>query len=362
MAFQINLILLFAHASAVMHKRGFEVMPDGNSTPEDGNSTPEDGNSTPEDSPRGSANASMTPGSDIVHPAVIITGICDSGTRGVTDALMNLGLKVCKKTLHPHTLDSDLTNPFTKIHKILASSEGLHFKKQEKADLFEEAVTFEREAAKKTRQCIDEESGTSTGLWGYKNPDHIFLLPVLDKAFNHTAKYLIVARDPRDVCTAENQIQYNTWGKQVLQGQTDDCYQFWAMTWKEVLDNYGSSNAVKVVRIEDLVMPDPSRSTISKKTLRRTLRFIGISPKPRRIKAKLKQMHKFAGEYMVHHYDMTDEDRQKLLLQVSSRPQTDNDLLFDIMGQLGYNTSKINLTTPKAGMVINANTRKHTVW
>jgi len=358
MAFQINLILLFAHASAIVHNGGFEVMPDGNSAPED--------------RPRGSSPNQVSfeeTGSHISSPPVIVSGICDSGTRGVINVLMNTGLKVCKKALHPdynpNTLDSTITNPLNhRIHPILLENKGLHFNQQAKASHFTEAVNFERQAAEQTHQCIAEESGHSAAEapWGYKNPDHIFLLPVLDKAFNHHAKYLIVARDPRDVCTAKNQFQFSHWGKNVLQGQTDDCYQFWAMTWKEVLRNYGRSKKARIVRIEDLVMPDPSKSDISKKTLKRTLKFIGVGKKwhpiqlNAQLNAQLKEMHKYKGEYMLHHDGMTDEDRQNQLLKVRQRKATDNQLLFDIMGQLGYDTSKIALTTPKADIVIHHGT------
>jgi len=288
------------------------------------------------------------------HPSTVIVGICDSGTRGVEQMVVNLGFKVCQESLHESSLDNDLTkglNDF--INPILEFAEGSISDRQLSAPNFSDAVATELAGAAESLSCIlgEDETSLEAGhlTWGYKNPDHIFLLPVIDAAFEQKSKYLIVARDPRDSCTAHNRGQLHHYGTHFLDEQ-QDCWQFWAKVWDSVLNTYEHDHRVKVVRVEDLVMPDPTRNSISFAKLQQVVDFMNISPTEEEMIAELQGMHAYQDSYMGHHYNMTDEDRQSLLSDIAARP--DNTMLFKSMRRLGYSTSGYEVTTPECPAVI----------
>jgi len=76
-----------------------------------------------------------------------------------------------------------------------------------------EAIETERAAATRTLDCaindtaLSPDSMPANFKWGYKNPRHIYLMPVLDEAFNGKQKMVAVARDFRDLCSGSNRGQ-----------------------------------------------------------------------------------------------------------------------------------------------------------
>jgi len=175
----------------------------------------------------------------------------------------------------------------------------------------------------------------------------------MDEAFHNKTKYLIVARDPRDICTAHNQGQVNAFKQYFRGGGHDDCYQYFATLWRHVLGAYHGSDRVKVVRIEDLVRPPDAHESRPKarRVVKDMLRFLGISKKSKAaIDHQLNLMHKYKGEYGGHHYDMGPDDRDRILDQVSHRRNSKQ--LFNAMSLLGYHRRKFKLTKPKSAMVL----------
>ena len=68
---------------------------------------------------------------------------------------------------------------------------------------------------------------------------------------------VLVARDPRDICTGNNQGQWHEIGG----GHKNDlapCLAWWASTWSRILEGDGAMARFAIVRIEDLVLPDPT--------------------------------------------------------------------------------------------------------
>lgn len=294
-------------------------------------------------------------GSNFSSPSVVIVGICDSGTRGVEEAVINLGFKACQWALHEGSRDNILTRQLNDyINPVLTASNGSISDLQKDAPEFADAMDTEIAGAAKSLSCIleqESENPQAQLTWGYKNPDHIFLLPVVDAAFDYQPKFLIVARDPRDSCTAHNQGQYDKYKQHFFnEGEQQDCWQFWARVWDRVLNTYEHSQRVAVVRIEDLVMPNPDADPTSLMKLEQVMSFMGIDPTEENMIAELKGMHAYNETYMGHHYNMTEEDRHHLLGEISSRH--DNTLLFKSMRRLGYSTSGFELTVPECQTVL----------
>jgi len=89
------------------------------------------------------------------HPTVLITGIGDSGTRGVEDLLLHLGLNICMKSLHDDTLDGDYTKGARHYYApILTASRGSISSFQRQAAMFKEAVETEKKGAARVAECV----------------------------------------------------------------------------------------------------------------------------------------------------------------------------------------------------------------
>jgi len=281
-------------------------------------------------------------------PATIIAGVSDSGTRGVEEAVMDLGWQVCKDSLVPGSLDSKYTNDLHDNAFSLLKKAGRSFGKQSKyIPEFRHAVLDETDDAKQIAECIRSSGGDLAKPWGYKNPFHIFLLPVLDSAFERKTKYLLVARDPRDAASAHNQFQFEYFGRAMSLNDGKDRWDYWADVWKMVLDYYEDSDHARVIRIEDLVMPDPETNS----KLYKVCDFMQLPLCSQdKVVTALTKMHSFKSEYMGHHYQETAQDRQRLVNEVLAR--RDQGYLFECMGRLGYKVNEFGLTSPTSKLVL----------
>jgi hypothetical protein len=100
------------------------------------------------------------------------------------------------------------------------------------------------------------------------------MLPVMDAAFSdavgsNTTLQLVVARDPRDICTGLMQMDFRMYGqmmgfpvdKALFRKQPADCLMWWGQLWSQVLPSLegavaasaSNNTRIAVVRIEDLV-------------------------------------------------------------------------------------------------------------
>jgi len=280
-------------------------------------------------------------------PTTIIVGVSDSGTRGMEDAVMHLGWQTCEQALTHNALDSTYTMNLKSAARSLLQKTGHNFSKQhEDVSDFPNAVHDETDDATRTAECIRSSGGDLTKPWGYKQPYHILLLPVLDSAFERKTKYLLVARDPRDSSSAHNQIQFRSFRHSV--NDVKDRLDYWADVWKMVLDYYEDSDHARIIRIEDLVMPDPETNS----NLYKVCNFMQL-PQPYcsqdKVVTVLRKMHSFSGEYMGHHYEFTSSDRETLVNKVLAKT---NQGLFESMDRLGYNVSEFGLTHPSSKIVL----------
>lgn len=301
-------------------------------------------------------------------PNIVITGIGDSGTRGMKLMLQHLGVSMCgwwdrpagagdnKLTMPTHLYIKDLLRA---AHGSVNSRAGYM-----QSNSFNEAVHAERSGAQNTLDCIIEDmdfmnASLPIGFkWGYKNPRHAYLMPVMDVAFHNKHKVLMVARDPRDLCTGSKEDfgglwQLEKYGSIVL-GERDDqsleqCMRFLASVWAPVLQDYGHDDNLLIVRIEDLVMPDPTASNTSQQMLKRIMEYAAdISPSIEQLQEELKESHSHADSYMGHHQGMTLAEKEAVEIQTASYKGE----VHDMMKALGYQTDHYGLIDPSHPRVL----------
>uniref|UniRef100_A0A7S1FI27 Protein-tyrosine sulfotransferase n=1 Tax=Noctiluca scintillans TaxID=2966 RepID=A0A7S1FI27_NOCSC len=316
-------------------------------------------------------------------PDVVIFGVGDSGTRGVKAMMEHLGVAMCFNTTDAG--DNMYTQPTqSMIGELLRAANGhvSETKSYIESDVFDHAVELELHGARQTRDCAIKTMGMTEDTlpkhfkWGYKNPRHTYLLPVVDAAFNGQQKLLGVARDPRDLCTAHNKGQLHFYGHTVLlpedlmefhhllntatyleQRQPNEfpsgftmkeCLTFIASVWSSILQEYAHRDNFLVVRIEDLVVHDPNTSTTGKDTVERLMAHAGISPSEDQVQQQLEVAHDHNHSYMGHHYKMSQGSRKQLEDEVASY----TGLVHEVMHALGYDVQHYGLVKPKHPRVI----------
>jgi len=295
----------------------------------------------------------------------------------------DLGIAMCNNTNAAG--DNSYTRPtHSMIGKLLQAAHGhvSETKSYIESDVFDQAVRLERRGAQQTRDCAIKTMGMTEDTlpklfkWGYKNPRHTYLLPVVDAAFNGQQKLLGVARDPRDLCTANNKGQLDRYGRAVslpedlmefhhlLNTTTDleerqpnefpsgftmkECLTFIASVWSSILQEYAHRDNFLIVRIEDLVVHDPNTSTTGKDIVERLMAHSGISPSEDQVQQQLELAHHHKDSYMGHHYSMSQGSRKQLEDEVASY----TGLVHDVMQALGYDVQHYGLVKPKHPRVI----------
>mmetsp|Transcript_891 Transcript_891/g.1842 ORF Transcript_891/g.1842 Transcript_891/m.1842 type:complete len:346 (+) Transcript_891:1-1038(+) len=295
-----------------------------------------------------------------VIPNVVIFGFGDSGTRGVRLMMQHLGISMCSYTVPGlggvDTKDNVLTWPTQSFTTMLQGSR----KGYKSSPFFKAAVLTERSGAQNTLDCIIEDMSLKNASlpigfkWGFKNPRHAYLMPVMDVAFHSKHKVVMVARDFRDLCTADNTGQYGTYGEIVLGELVDEkslaqCMRFLASVWASVLQEYGDDENFLVVRIEDLVMPDPKASNTSQLILKRIMEHAAdISPSTEQLQEELKEPHAHRDSFMGHHYGMTLAERTTLEIKTASYTGE----VHEMMKALGYHTHHYGLIDPSHPRVL----------
>lgn len=220
-------------------------------------------------------------------PSVVVGGIGDSGTTAVIGALHRLGLVHCDKLnmfLEPvwAYYAPDGTPRGIVIRKLLESGNNQMTQAayQTYPEQWEKALGLAHIASTKIGACIAEQYGRKArkalaGLtWGWKEPHWGWMLPVMDSAYELQTKYLIIARDPRDICTGDMQDQFHEYGEMLW---IDNCHEWWAGYWNQLLNNYENTDRMRVVRIEDLVVPEPGRESTSLEVLQCVLKHVGLA-------------------------------------------------------------------------------------
>merc|ERR1719277_1692335 len=118
---------------------------------------------------------------------------------------------------------------------------------------------------------------------------------------------------------------------------------FLATVWASVFREYGEDDRLLIVRIEDLVMPNPTTTNTSQQVLKRMMEHgAGISPSAEQLQEELTETHKHVESYMGHHYNMTADARKLLEEEVASYTGA----VHDMMHALGYHKDHYGLVEP----------------
>ena len=209
------------------------------------------------------------------HPDVVVFGVGDSGTRAFTDYLSGAGgVHMCdgggprKGSRNPKTLDCTPTqecqlgpsSPLTQgqASRPVQLSRAAYMTASSEA--FRDTVQCERLQSEKVFRKIQRKFQNETEdccFWGYKNPRHTYLLPVIREAFGDDTGMILVARHPYDVCSGKNQAQYNHFGHWFGNNGTEmpSCMEFWFQVMSQVLHTIEAHpRTMRIVRIETLVL------------------------------------------------------------------------------------------------------------
>lgn len=302
-------------------------------------------------------------------PNLVIAGVGNSGTRGVKDLMQKLGLQMCYDV--NDSQDNMKTDPgfHPKVRKALKSlleGDGGRISLaayQRDSPQFQSLVSWQEKAVAETARCARE--GSHAGPWGFKNPQQLYLWPISKHLYGDRSKLLLVARDPRDICSSRNQIQFNTYCESLLGrrcGGESDCYSFWAKLNSDFLDENANTDSVRLVRIEDLAVPEPE---VSRARVECLLDFSGLRQRQgeigrlwsrgRRllfgdddIATAVSTIHAHSKSYMGRHYGASDADR-KSRVEFTSKHQ--DPLVRKTMLRLGYDPDSFSLLQPRESTV-----------
>ena len=294
-------------------------------------------------------------------PSVVIFGIGDSGTRAVRSLYHAGGVAMCDETNGAG--DDWPTRVADECLDHLLSAEGgevstVAFKKAANS-AFVRAVAAERRGSNESHWCaVRANRVTGAAPWGYKGPRKIYMLPVIEEAWTSLAstQLVLVARDPRDICSGNNQQQFKATKHHygIAEKDTAACLEWWAKVWSNVLPELGgkalSTAAAKqltIVRIEDLVLPDVQVALPLAECMVRPA--IGKAPVMSSLITALYDMHAHGGSYGggLEHVGGDISLHRRV-----TAAATQSTAALRVMELLGYAPKRYGVTTPNSSRVL----------
>jgi len=294
-------------------------------------------------------------------PSVVIFGIGDSGTRAVRSLYHAGGVAMCDET---NGAGDDWPTRIADecLDHLLSADRGevsaVAFKKAPNS-AFAKAVAAERRGSNESHWCaVRANHVTGTAHWGYKGPRKIYMLPVIEEAWTslNSTQLVLVARDPRDICSGDNQQQFKATKRHYGIEAKDmaACLEWWAKVWSNVLPEMGgralSGAAAKqlvVVRIEDLVLPDVQLALPLAECMVRAA--IGKAPDMSSLITALYEMHAHGGSYGggLDHVGGDISLRRRVTAAATQSPAA-----LRVMELLGYAPKRYGVTTPTSSRVL----------
>mmetsp|Transcript_24251 Transcript_24251/g.46054 ORF Transcript_24251/g.46054 Transcript_24251/m.46054 type:complete len:342 (+) Transcript_24251:86-1111(+) len=294
-------------------------------------------------------------------PPVIIAGIGDSGTRGVKELMQTLGLRMCNEV---NENQDNIRTSFMResemlhgiLHLIRAADSTLSANYQRNVDAFQHLLAWQKRHLEATKDCALRTSKDANAVWGLKNPAQLYMWPITEHAYANRSKLLLVVRDPRDICTSSNKEQFNAFCESLIGRPCEyesDCYSFWAKVWYDVSEHFVPNGNVKLVRIEDLAVPEPA---VARPKVECMLEFAGLGThsdqsrtfhsymKQRDVEKALDQVHHHSSTYMGRRHGATAWYRKYL---ASHTKHHKDPLVKQMMLHLGYDPSSFKLLEPK---------------
>ena len=221
--------------------------------------------------------------------------------------------------------------------------------------------------------------------WGYKSPRQIFMLPAMDEAFSSavgptSTLQLVVARDPRDICTGSNLMEFKMYASSMgfavdgalYKHQQADCLLWWGELWGQVLPSLGGeavpsasiTSRIAVVRIEDLVGAPINTSAAALRAdeitpvVRCMLELLGIQDTAGAdLQAQVAPLQEHVSSYGGGEKHATEQMRDSIEILLASHDSVSGGSFSRVhaaMAALGYNVGKYGRGTPAAREVLTA--------
>jgi len=281
---------------------------------------------------------------------------CDAVKRGVKFLLETLGVSMCSRVNDKGDNYYTALGLSTDLERSLKAAKGV-FSGDEYAKAatpFISLVKEEIKGAYETRKCLGKV--TKSTVWGWKNPRQAMLIPIIRAAFGTKPKIIITVRDPRDVCNARNQEQFEEYCP-ILLGRPcvprTDCYSFWAHVHYQFFELYNKrSQQICLVRIEDLFQDPTEAGALSPGIVKRISDSIGIEPEYDDAIRVLSEVSKF-NNALVRDLMMPDSGDEKATKQQLLRETAfhGDPRVKQVMKHLGYSPIKWELIQPQSKML-----------
>ncbi|HEX3429314.1 MAG TPA: sulfotransferase [Rhizomicrobium sp.] len=192
---------------------------------------------------------------------IVVGGTGGSGTRAIVKFLDKCGVDMGAKNAVGDAV-SFVALLDRHINSVLGLTKSTRYDPHDLPAQLRDAVVSDYLAA--AREHRAKHNRPRAGAWGFKNPRHIFLLPLLNVALPKVI-FVHAVRDGRDMLLSEN-IRQPKDHFQALFGypfsnSPDDTARFWSLTNLDTR-RFGRSllaDRYVCVRIEDLCGPDPQK-------------------------------------------------------------------------------------------------------
>ena len=300
-------------------------------------------------------------------PSVVIFGIGDSGTRAVRSLYHAGGVAMCDETNGagddwPTRLADECLDHLLEADRGEVSTAAFR-KAPNRA--FAKAVMAERRGSNESHWCAVRANrltgagdASPNAPWGYKGPRKIYMLPVIEEAWTslNRTQLVLVARDPRDICSGDNQQQFkatkNHYG--IKDKDMAACLEWWARVWSNVLPELGgqalsgsAASQLVVVRIEDLVLPEVQLALPLAECMVRAA--IGRAPDMSSVITALYEMHAHGGSYGGGLDHVSGDVSLRRRVTVAA---TQSAAALRVMELLGYAPKRYGVTTPTSKRVL----------
>jgi len=179
---------------------------------------------------------------DWVRGPIIVGGMSDCGTRGVAAVLEHdLHVEMTTHDRQPTGDDWAINEAIATWYSILNQTNG-HISKSsyEHAALFDEAA----QALCTRVKWVWQVNKKPQGVWGFKSPRSILMVPIWDFLFGGDYRFVHVVRDPRAACeTDKNRKQYDQACTPLLSAEEcrpdpEGCFEYWTRVNGDVWDFY----------------------------------------------------------------------------------------------------------------------------
>lgn len=294
---------------------------------------------------------------------VVVGGIGDSGTRGVREVLRDFGVQM----LGDHFVNKQGDSHLFEKHMVVYDPKSDSFADRSARILYKLGLHrartvqynqsfFSEKSWEWGRQFIGSvltrsmnasaqfraSRGRPLGLWGFKHPRTVLVLPFLISAMGNKMRFVHVLRDPKEVVMGDNQQMFvgecrRYYGREKCSRSYEKKSEFWADVNMDVLSlarKHLTDESYMVVRTEDFV--DGKEDCF-----RRLAKFVGVTPAT--IEERLNRSMSTSIEHRLSYFGskVPVDTKKYVVTALEQAPQR----VRDAVDLFGYSTEHFALTT-----------------